>query len=551
MLRNSNYHILLLPRQNYWAWVDAVREYVAHFGASVTPSPENALQFHNPEQVISVIVAVGGYPQYGNVIHWLKGQSPDVVLDVLRVDGPDHLQGIMAERIASGLQFGETLTEQQPNSAFCLLWPTDYRTVTQGFGENPGLYRRWNLPGHEGVDFRAPTNSNVYACADGEVYLVHDGSENHPYGIHVRILHQGGYRTVYAHLNQALVHTGQVVDAGELIGLADSTGNSVGHHLHLTLKKDGATAAGLTPYPYDIIDPTPFLLPVTSSYPLETLPDMWDYPNCLVGLMGRMGGPMEGPDWEVVRTARIEALALTTSAVPADVEQAYVIEPSMFIMMYLTSDFQSRVLRPADFVHSVAHGAKCMYECGVRYFEIHNEPNLMPEGYGVNWQDGHEFGEWFLQVVGMLQAELPDARFGWPGLSPGPTVEGMRLDHRIFMDSAQDAIRQADWIGCHCHWQDEAGMLSESGGLGYKTYRKMWPDKLLLITECGNTVRDVDGETKGNQYLKYYSHLRTQSGVGAAFAAVASASANYPHEVWRSEDGRLLPIASIVGARSF
>jgi hypothetical protein len=62
---------------------------------------------------------------------------------------------------------------------------------------------------------------------------------------------------------------GDAVTAGALIGLADNTGNSRGDHLHLTLKKTGATARGETVfidargqrmvYPRDILNPRPFL----------------------------------------------------------------------------------------------------------------------------------------------------------------------------------------------------------------------------------------------------------------------------------------------------
>lgn len=548
MLRDRKHQIILLPQKSYWKWVDAVREYVARFGASVTPSPENALGFHKPDQVISVVNMPGGYPQHGNVVDWLRRQSPDIPLDLLSAQTPDQLRQTLAERVGSGSQFGPAPVDRQPRTAFCLLWPTDYLIKTQEFGDNPHLYRRWNLPGHEGIDFKAPTNTQVYACADGQVYLVHDGSGSHPYGIHVRILHQEGYRTIYGHLNQALVHTGQVVKAGEVIALADSTGNSVGSHMHLTLKKDGATAAGLTPYPYDIIDPTPFLIPVSGR---QVIPASDAWPYCLIGVVGRVDGPMQEADWEVVRGARIEALALTTAAVPADVDAAHALNPSMFVLGRLAMSLQSRVLQPVDFVRLVEYSARRLYDHGVRYFEIHNEPNLMPEGYGTSWRNGQEFGEWFLQVVGMLRPDFPEAQFGWPGLSPGPTVDGMRLDHRTFLEDARNEIWQADWIGCHCYWQDEVSMLSEEGGLGYQLYRTLWPEKLLLITEFSNTAAGVDGSAKGNQYLKYYTHLRNQPGIGAAFAFAASASANYPSEVWRSEDGRLLPIAGVVGARSF
>lgn len=140
-----------------------------------------------------------------------------------------------------------------------LSWPTDYRVITQRFGANPQNYTRYGLPGHEGVDIRAPHGSNIYACADGEVYQV-TGVDNNPYGIHLRLRHADGYKTIYAHLKQPLVVVGQQVKRGELIAVADNTGNSSGSHLHLTLKKDGATAAGLTRYPFDILDPTPYLV---------------------------------------------------------------------------------------------------------------------------------------------------------------------------------------------------------------------------------------------------------------------------------------------------
>jgi murein DD-endopeptidase MepM/ murein hydrolase activator NlpD len=140
---------------------------------------------------------------------------------------------------------------------FRLEWPTDYAEVTQPFGANPAYYwTNFKLPGHEGIDIKAPLGSNIYACADGIVYFVGWGTA---YGIHVRIDHENGYKTLYAHFQRSLVKTGQRVAAKQVIGKADSTGNSTGSHLHLTLKENGATASGKTRYPSDIIDPTPYL----------------------------------------------------------------------------------------------------------------------------------------------------------------------------------------------------------------------------------------------------------------------------------------------------
>lgn len=149
--------------------------------------------------------------------------------------------------------------------AFKMRWPTQFGNITQAFGARPEIYNKFGLPGHEGLDFMAPLGSEIYTVADGIVSDVRlDGNISpmqFPYGNQVRIQHDDGYETIYAHLDQVVVVRGQFVRAGQLIALADNTGHSSGSHLHLTLKKKGATQAGLTNYPHDIINPTPFLEP--------------------------------------------------------------------------------------------------------------------------------------------------------------------------------------------------------------------------------------------------------------------------------------------------
>jgi predicted flap endonuclease-1-like 5' DNA nuclease len=155
--------------------------------------------------------------------------------------------------------------------SFRIRWPTEYGTITQRFGENPGFYSKFGLPGHEGVDFRAPEGSEIYAAADGLVTDVRlDGFSDpllKPYGNQVRIQHDGGYLTIYAHLSHVVVMRGEVVKAGQLIALAGNTGNSLSAHLHLSLKRQGATRNGETGYPHDLVDPEPYLLNFTGEEP--------------------------------------------------------------------------------------------------------------------------------------------------------------------------------------------------------------------------------------------------------------------------------------------
>jgi hypothetical protein len=137
------------------------------------------------------------------------------------------------------------------------VWPTEHRLITQGFGANPAKYEKYGLAGHEGVDIAAAKGSKIFCVAPGIVKLVQAEAGDHNYGIHIRVQHRDSYETIYAHLQSAQVEEGQAVAAGTVLGVADSTGNTTGNHLHLTLKRWGTSLPG---YPHNIIDPTPFLL---------------------------------------------------------------------------------------------------------------------------------------------------------------------------------------------------------------------------------------------------------------------------------------------------
>lgn len=144
------------------------------------------------------------------------------------------------------------------------VWPTEYRRITQHFGVNPNYYATFDLPGHDGVDIMALSGSRVYCVASGIVVRAHRQAEKHNYGIFVEVEHAEGYRTTYAHLEEILVEEQQSVRAGTVLGSADSTGNSFSAHLHLTLRKPGAGRPG---WPNDLLDPTPFLIPLLALTP--------------------------------------------------------------------------------------------------------------------------------------------------------------------------------------------------------------------------------------------------------------------------------------------
>jgi hypothetical protein len=130
--------------------------------------------------------------------------------------------------------------------------------ITQLFGENPDMYKKWGFPGHNGIDYGVPNGTPITAAAGGSVALV--GFENGGYGNYVKLSHADGSRTFftyYAHLASAAVTAGQKVKAGTVIGYSNNTGASTGPHLHFGLKIDGENPpykGYVDPMPYFAID---------------------------------------------------------------------------------------------------------------------------------------------------------------------------------------------------------------------------------------------------------------------------------------------------------
>jgi hypothetical protein len=89
---------------------------------------------------------------------------------------------------------------------------------------------------HHGVDFGAADNENVYAVSDGVVEYA--GWSTVGYGFYIDLSGDKIWSR-YAHLKNFAVSQGQRVTAGQVIGYADSTGNSTGTHLHFELKING------------------------------------------------------------------------------------------------------------------------------------------------------------------------------------------------------------------------------------------------------------------------------------------------------------------------
>lgn len=537
----TDYQIILLPAQGYWDWVQVCRDYVKTFGANLTHDPDTAGRYLNPNQIVTVVIPPEGYPAIGDISAWFQKQYMGVRMDLIPVDTPDALAQILAGRIASHERLGRS---QQP---FSLAWPTDYAVVTQPFGAHPEIYSQMGVPGHEGLDIRAPMNANVYACADGTVFQVRENPQGHNYGKHIRIQHRDGYLTVYAHLMEIKVKAGDGVTTGQLIGKADSTGNSKGSHLHITLKKEGATANGLTRYPNDIIDPTPFMIwPAPRPTSGGALPT-----GCLVGVNARPDGSFAQGDLDVLQRARVEAVKLPQNVTIEDLDRLWKISPNLWVMVDLKGGLCENAVAPAEYVQMIEADIRRFMEKGIVYYQVAQEPNLYSEGWGTSWSSGTDFTIWFLEVYNRLHGLFPNIKLGFPGLSMGEQVEGLRQDGWVFLEETEAAAQAADWIGVNAYWSSREEMSLPQKGRMIDLFRQRYPTHELLVSEFANVNPQTSLATKGEEYATFYQQLRGQAGVKAAFANILSSARGFDQQAWRSEDGKLTDIALSVGKRPF
>ncbi len=88
---------------------------------------------------------------------------------------------------------------------------------------------------HRGIDFRANRGTPVYATADGIVSFVQPRNIG-GFGRVIKIQHNFGFETTYAHLNKTNVKIGDIVKKNQQIALSGNSGRSSGPHLHYEIK---------------------------------------------------------------------------------------------------------------------------------------------------------------------------------------------------------------------------------------------------------------------------------------------------------------------------
>ena len=146
----------------------------------------------------------------------------------------------IAENIATkdGVIIYEVLVKYSPEAYFnqSFVYPLEKIINVGAFGnirKDGGITIQ-----HLGVDLDAIEGTPIYAVNSGKVVLVEKLTV---YGDTIIIDHGLGIYSLYLHLSEFKVIEGQMLKRKELIGLSGNTGWSVGPHLHLSIKVNGAS----------------------------------------------------------------------------------------------------------------------------------------------------------------------------------------------------------------------------------------------------------------------------------------------------------------------
>lgn len=114
--------------------------------------------------------------------------------------------------------------------------------VKSGVRLTSGYGMRWGRM-HKGTDYAGAHGTPILATADGVVS--HAGWQS-GYGRLVKIEHEFGIETRYAHMSRIRVKPGQRVSRGDRIGDMGNTGRSTGTHLHYEIRVDDKATNPMT-----------------------------------------------------------------------------------------------------------------------------------------------------------------------------------------------------------------------------------------------------------------------------------------------------------------
>lgn len=184
-----------------------------------------------PIPLLARLGATGQVQYYDSVAQMTNWQlAADITRKVDILEKELYVQAKSYDEIVDLAKTHEVRMENIP--AIQPVLNKDLKRVASGYGYRiDPVYHTRRF--HAGMDFTAPTGTDVYATGNGTVTFV---GWKQGYGNTVEVSHGFGYSTLYAHLHKQLVRKGQKVHRGDVIALVGNTGKSTGPHLHYEVR---------------------------------------------------------------------------------------------------------------------------------------------------------------------------------------------------------------------------------------------------------------------------------------------------------------------------
>jgi murein DD-endopeptidase MepM/ murein hydrolase activator NlpD len=151
---------------------------------------------------------------------------------------------------------------------------------------------------HNGVDYPAPTGTQVQVVANGTVTM--RGWMGGGGGNSVIVKHARGYETRYLHLSRfGNISVGSRVTQGQIIGYVGSTGGSTGPHLHYEIRINGKAT-------------NPLKIPQEPGEPIKEA-NRSEFAVVRAKVMGELAGTLPEAEW----LTRLDSIVIPDGPLPA------------------------------------------------------------------------------------------------------------------------------------------------------------------------------------------------------------------------------------------
>lgn len=208
----------------------------------------------------------------------------------------------------------------------------------------------------------------------------------------------------------------------------------------------------------------------------------------------------------------------------------------------------------AEFVRDISPKIREAVEVGITDFTIWNEPNLRSgdEGYGEGRDHATRFNQWFIDVYSALKDRYRSCTFFFPPLA-------LLQNDMEWLDVCRPSIELADGLSVNVYWQnfksEHKNHLDKTFGLRYQLYAEKYPDKVMDISEVGNSNspdHSVDYNTVATEYTEWMREMdkwSAKSGTvvrSATFYILSSPDPTWEPFAWVTKTGGYRPMVDML-----